>query len=135
MLIKNGYLHLFIAYGSVNWHLDQTLTVCAYKIFIPFFHTTLWSHTALKLKLEAKYAFSSFALHWTCLTFEWLACVWFIYWLRLYIFFFGVVVFSIFIIFCTAVNDSTEQALRNKKEACTVTDTVTSVKGIPCAYK
>ena len=49
--------------------------------------------------------------------------------------FFGVVVFSIFVIFCTAVNDSTEQAQRNKKEACTVTDTVTVVKGIPCACK
>ena len=65
-----------------------------------------------------------------------MTCLCVVYLLTAFIvFFFGVVVFSIFIIFCTAVNDSTEQALRNKKEACTVTDTVTSVKGIPCAYK
>ena len=35
----------------------------------------------------------------------------------------------------TTVHDSTEQAQRNKKEACTATNIVTVVKGIPCAYQ
>ena len=35
----------------------------------------------------------------------------------------------------TTVHDSTEQAQRNKKEACTATNTVTVVRGIPCAYQ
>ena len=65
-----NYIYLWLMGQSIGTWINCQNVSAYIKFCLPFFHITLWSHTSLKLKLEAKYAFFYLALHWTCLTFE-----------------------------------------------------------------
>ena len=91
MLIKSCCLHLFMAYRSVNWQLDQTLNVWAYKMFSLF--STQQSSPTLDWSWNWRQNMLSFTLLYIKHVKKFESCLWLVHLLNAVIGLFLIIIF------------------------------------------